>query len=77
VPERPKIVLNINAPEAVLQERLLGRRDGRSDDHRDTVKKRFKVRTSPEAVLRENTVKLVIPVRAWLCRPFVQRQCLC
>jgi UMP-CMP kinase len=37
-------VLELTAPECLLEQRLLGRQDGRVDDNVDTIRKRFEVR---------------------------------
>ena len=38
----PDLVLFFDCPEAVMERRLLGRNEGRSDDNIDTIRKRFK-----------------------------------
>lgn len=43
--------MNITAPDNILQARLLGRAEGRSDDDLETIKKRFQVRLAWLAVL--------------------------
>ena len=40
----PEFVLFFNCPEAVMEKRLLGRQEGRTDDNIETIRKRFKVR---------------------------------
>lgn len=39
----PKFVLFFDCSEEVMQERLLGRQEGRTDDNIETIKKRFRV----------------------------------
>jgi UMP-CMP kinase len=39
----PAFVLFFDCPEDVLEQRLLGRNEGRSDDNIETIRKRFKV----------------------------------
>ncbi|CAL5228089.1 g11159 [Coccomyxa viridis] len=39
----PEFVLFFNCPEAVMEKRLLGRQEGRTDDNIETIRKRFKV----------------------------------
>lgn len=39
----PDFILFFDCPEAVMEARLLGRNEGRSDDNIDTIRKRFKV----------------------------------
>lgn len=41
--EEPAFVLFFNCPEEVMEKRLLGRNEGRTDDNIDTIRKRFKV----------------------------------
>ncbi len=40
----PEFVLFFDCPEAVMEKRLLGRQEGRTDDNIETIRKRFKVR---------------------------------
>jgi adenylate kinase family enzyme len=40
----PQFVLFFDCPEDVLERRLLGRNEGRTDDNIETIRKRFKVR---------------------------------
>lgn len=46
---QPKFVLFFDCPEDVLERRLLGRNEGRSDDNIETIRKRFKVGSAPVA----------------------------
>jgi len=39
----PKFVLFFDCPEDVMERRILGRNEGRTDDNIDTIRKRFKV----------------------------------
>lgn len=39
----PKFVLFFDCPESVMEQRLLGRNEGRTDDNIDTIRKRFRV----------------------------------
>lgn len=39
----PELVLFFDCPEEVMERRLLGRNEGRTDDNIDTIRKRFKV----------------------------------
>lgn len=39
----PEFVLFFDCPEAVMEKRLLGRQEGRTDDNIETIRKRFKV----------------------------------
>lgn len=41
--EEPFFILFFDCPEEVMQKRLLGRGQGRTDDNAETIKKRFKV----------------------------------
>ena len=45
----PEFVLFFNCPEAVMEKRLLGRQEGRTDDNIETIRKRFKVRSKNTA----------------------------
>lgn len=38
-----EFVLFFDCPEAVMEKRLLGRNEGRTDDNIETIRKRFKV----------------------------------
>lgn len=40
---QPDLVLFFDCPEDVMEKRLLGRNQGRSDDNIETIRKRFKV----------------------------------
>jgi thymidylate kinase len=40
----PEFVLFFDCPEAVMEQRLLSRQEGRTDDNIETIRKRFKVR---------------------------------
>lgn len=40
---QPELVLFFDCPEEVMERRLLGRNEGRTDDNIDTIRKRFKV----------------------------------
>lgn len=42
----PEFVLFFDCPEAVMEKRLLGRQQGRTDDNIESIKKRFKVQYS-------------------------------
>ena len=42
--EEPAFVLFFNCPEEVMEKRLLGRKEGRTDDNIETIRKRFHVR---------------------------------
>ena len=39
----PAFILFFDCPEAVMEKRLLGRQEGRTDDNIETIRKRFKV----------------------------------
>jgi UMP-CMP kinase len=39
----PEFVLFFDVPEEVMEARLLGRNEGRTDDNIETIRKRFKV----------------------------------
>lgn len=39
----PEFILFFNCPEAVMEKRLMGRNEGRTDDNAETIRKRFKV----------------------------------
>lgn len=39
----PELVLFFDCPEEVMERRLLGRNEGRTDDNIETIRKRFKV----------------------------------
>ena len=39
----PEFVLFFDCPEAVMEQRLLSRQEGRTDDNIETIRKRFKV----------------------------------
>ena len=39
----PRFILFFNCPEAVMERRLMGRNEGRTDDNAETIRKRFKV----------------------------------
>jgi hypothetical protein len=41
--EEPAFVLFFSCPEEVMEKRLLGRNEGRTDDNIETIRKRFKV----------------------------------
>jgi len=41
---QPAFVLFFDCPEEVMERRLLGRQEGRTDDNLETIRKRFKVR---------------------------------
>lgn len=41
---QPELVLFFDCPEEVMERRLLGRNEGRTDDNIETIRKRFKVR---------------------------------
>ena len=41
--EEPAFVLFFDCPEDVMERRLLGRNEGRTDDNLETIKKRFRV----------------------------------
>mmetsp|Transcript_5096 Transcript_5096/g.14628 ORF Transcript_5096/g.14628 Transcript_5096/m.14628 type:complete len:288 (+) Transcript_5096:135-998(+) len=41
--EQPTFILFFNCPEEVMEKRLLGRNEGRTDDNAETIRKRFKV----------------------------------
>ena len=43
----PEFVLFFDCPEAVMEKRLMGRNEGRTDDNAETIRKRFKVCTFP------------------------------
>lgn len=59
------LVLNFSAPEGILQDRLLRRQQGRSDDNVASIKKRFKVRSvsscSNHLSLALNCPSLLVP----------------
>ncbi len=40
----PQFVLFFDCPEEVMEKRLLGRNQGRTDDNIETIRKRFRVR---------------------------------
>lgn len=40
---QPELVLFFDCPEEVMERRLLGRNEGRTDDNIETIRKRFKV----------------------------------
>ena len=40
---QPKVILFFDCPEEVMEKRLLGRNEGRTDDNIETIRKRFKV----------------------------------
>ena len=40
----PDFVLFLDCPEDVMEKRLLGRQEGRTDDNIESIKKRFRVR---------------------------------
>lgn len=40
---QPELVLFFDCPEDVMERRLLGRNEGRTDDNMETIRKRFKV----------------------------------
>ena len=42
--EQPFFILFFDCPEEVMEKRLLGRSEGRTDDNIETIRKRFKVR---------------------------------
>lgn len=39
----PDFVLFLDCPEDVMEKRLLGRQEGRTDDNIESIKKRFRV----------------------------------
>ena len=39
----PDFVLFLDCPEEVMEKRLLGRQEGRTDDNIESIKKRFRV----------------------------------
>ncbi len=39
----PEFVLFFDCPESVMEQRLLSRQEGRTDDNIETIRKRFKV----------------------------------
>ena len=41
----PDFILFFDCPESVMEQRLLGRNEGRTDDNAETIRKRFKVGT--------------------------------
>ena len=41
-------MLFFDCPEEVMERRLLGRQEGRTDDNLETIRKRFKVRACQE-----------------------------
>lgn len=43
----PDFVLFLDCPEEVMEKRLLGRQEGRTDDNIESIKKRFRVRRLP------------------------------
>jgi len=45
----PEFVLFFDCPEAVMEKRLLGRQQGRTDDNIESIKKRFKVQSAFQA----------------------------
>ena len=45
--EGPFFILFFDCPEEVMERRLLGRGQGRTDDNVETIKKRFKVHIPP------------------------------
>jgi len=45
----PEFVLFFDCPEAVMEKRLLGRQQGRTDDNIESIKKRFKVQSASPA----------------------------
>ena len=51
---QPAFVLFFDCPEEVMERRLLGRQEGRTDDNLETIRKRFKVRmcSAPPATAR-------------------------
>ena len=46
----PDFVLFLDCPEEVMEKRLLGRQEGRTDDNIDSIKKRFRVGRCPQRV---------------------------
>lgn len=42
----PDFVLFLDCPEEVMEKRLLGRQEGRTDDNIESIKKRFRVSLS-------------------------------
>lgn len=44
--EEPFFILFFNCPEEVMERRLLGRGQGRTDDNIETIRKRFQVSSS-------------------------------
>ena len=42
--EEPFFILFFDCPEDVMEKRLLGRGQGRTDDNAETIRRRFKVR---------------------------------
>lgn len=48
--EEPAFVLFFSCPEDVMEKRLLGRNEGRTDDNIETIRKRFKVHTALRAL---------------------------
>lgn len=41
----PEFVLFFDCPEEVMEQRLMGRNEGRTDDNIETIRKRFKVQS--------------------------------
>lgn len=41
--EQPAFILYFNCPEEIMEQRLLGRNEGRTDDNIETIRKRFSV----------------------------------
>ncbi len=39
----PDFILFFHCPEAVMEKRLMGRNEGRTDDNAESIRKRFKV----------------------------------
>lgn len=46
----PDFVLFLDCPEEVMEKRLLGRQEGRTDDNIESIKKRFRVGRLPGRV---------------------------
>ena len=62
----PDFVLFLDCPEQVMEKRLLGRQEGRTDDNIESIKKRFRV-----SKLAMSYKSCIEPVTAVLCVPHI------
>ncbi len=70
----PEFVLFFDCPEEVMERRLLGRNQGRTDDNIETIRKRFRVSALPQGwscltgtVCAHAWVYVCVHMRGWLC----------